>query len=221
MTQEIIAHIANLGKYSAGTLTDAALTFPTTTEQVQAALRSIGVDGLRYEEIIITEYAASVPGLAPALGEYAKLDELNYLAVRLDALTPEQREVFAAAVRHGEYAGNLPDLINLTFNLDCYELLPEVKTYEDYGRLLVDSERDFTLAEKARYYFDFAQYGEETAINEGGELTPQGYIFNNRSPCRKVYDGQSVPQEYRVFRYPLQAKIRERPQAHPPGVPVR
>ena len=221
MTPEITAYIANLGKYSAGTLTDAALTFPTTTEQVQAALRSIGVDGLRYEEIIITEYAAGVPGLAAALGEYAHLDELNYLAARLDALTPEEREVFAAAVRHGEYAGNLPDLINLTFNLDCYELLPEVKTYEDYGRLLVDTGREFTLAEKARYYFDFAQYGEETAINEGGELTPQGYIFNNRSPGRKVYDGRSVPQEYRVFRYPMQAKIRERPQEHPPGVPVR
>lgn len=221
MTAEITAHIANLGKYNAGALTDAAITFPATTEQVQAALRSIGVDGLRYEEIIITEYAANVPGLADALGEYAHLDELNYLAARLDALAPEEREVFAAAVRHGEYAGNLPDLINLTYNLDCYELLPEVKTYEDYGRLLVDTGRDFTLAEQARYYFDFAQYGEETAINEGGELTPQGYIFNNRSPCRKVYDGRSVPREYRVFRYPIQAKIRERRQEHPPGVPVR
>ena len=211
MTPEITAHIANLGKYSAGTLTDAVLTFPTTTEQVQAALRSIGVDGLRYEEIIITEYAASVPGLVAVLGEHAHLDELNYLAARLNALTPEEREVFAAAVRHGEYAGSMQDLINLTYNLDCYELYPEVKTYEDYGRLLVDTGREFTLSENARYYFDFAQYGEETAINEGGELTPQGYIFNNRSPSRKVYDGKNVPWQHRVFQYPMQAKIRERP----------
>ena len=221
MTPEITAHIANLGKYSAGTLTDAVLTFPTTTEQVQAALRSIGVDGLRYEEIIITEYAASVPGLAAALGEHAHLDELNYLAARLNVLTPEEREVFAAAIRHGEYAGSMQDLINLTYNLDCYELYPEVKTYEDYGRLLVDTGRDFILSENARYYFDFAQYGEETAINEGGELTPQGYIFNNRSPSREVYDGRSVTQEYRVFRYPMQAKIREHPREHPPGIPTR
>lgn len=211
MTPEITAHIANLGKYSAGTLTDAVLTFPTTTEQVQAALRSIGVDGLRYEEIIITEYAASVPGLAATLGEHAHLDELNYLAARLNAMTPEEREVFTAAVRHGEYAGSMQDLINLTYNLDCYELYPEVKTYEDYGRLLVDTGRDFILSENARYYFDFAQYGEETAINEGGELTPQGYIFNNRSPSREVYDGKNIPWQHSVFRYPIQAKIRERP----------
>lgn len=210
MTPEITAHIANLGKYGAGTLTDAVLTFPTTTEQVQAALRSIGVDGLRYEETIITEYAARVPGLAAVLGEYAHLDELNYLATRLNALTPEEREVFTAAVRHGEYAGSMQDLINLTYNLDCYELYPEVKTYEDYGRLLVDTGRDFTLSENTRYYFDFAQYGEETAINEGGELTPQGYIFNNRSPSREVYDGKNIPWQHRVFQCPIQAKIRER-----------
>lgn len=221
MTPEITAHIANLGKYNAGTPTGAALSFPATTEQVQAALRSIGVDGLRYEEIIITEYSAGVPGLAAVLGEYAHLDELNYLAVRLEALTPEEREKFAAAVRHGEYGGNLKDLINLTYNLPCYELLPEVKTYEDYGRCLVDSRREFYLPQKARYYFDFAQYGEETAINEGGELTPQGYIFNNRTPFREIYDGEHIPPEHRVFQYPMQSKIRERPPERPSAIPTR
>lgn len=221
MTPEITAHIANLGKYNAGTLTDAVLTFPTTTEQVQAALRSIGVDGLRYEEIIITEYSSGVPGLAASLGEYAHLDELNYLAARMSVLAPGQLEKFAAAVCHGEYGGNLQDLINLTYNLDCYDLLPEVKTYEDYGRLLVDTHREFHLSPKAQYYFDFAAYGEDTAINEGGELTPQGYICNNRSPFQKVYDALNIPQEYRVFQYPMQAKARERPPEHPPAAPTR
>ena len=221
MTPEITAHIANLGKYNAGTLTDTVLTFPTTTEQVQAALHSIGVDGLRYEEIIITEYSASVPGLAAALGEYVHIDELNYLAARLNVLSPEDREKFAAAVLHGEYGGNLPDLINLTYNLSCYELHPGVKTYEDYGRFLVETRREFYLPQKARYYFDFAQYGEETAINEGGELTPQGYIFNNRSPFVKVYGPADIPQEYRVFQYPMQAKIRDRPPERPSVIPTR
>ena len=45
---EFHANIANLGKYSAGQLAETILSFPATTEQVQAALREIGVDGLRY-----------------------------------------------------------------------------------------------------------------------------------------------------------------------------
>ena len=107
---EFTANIANLGKYSAGVLVDTTLSFPTTKEQVQAALREIGVDGLRYQEIIILEYSIGVNGVARVLGEFAHLDELNYLASRLDGLDPEERMKFAAAVEHGEYADSLEDL---------------------------------------------------------------------------------------------------------------
>lgn len=215
------AHIANLGKYSAGIFTDTVLSFPTTTEQVQAALKSIGVDGLRYEEIIITEYAAGIPGLAAVLPEYADLDELNYLAGHLHGMSQAEQDLFAAAVQHGEYAGSLQDLINLTHNLSCYDLIPGIKDYEAYGRYLVDNRREFYLPRKARFYFDFAQYGEETAINEGGSLTPQGYIFNNRSPFREVYDGEHIPEAYRVFRYPAQAKAGMRPTTPKKDMPSR
>ena len=110
---EFTANIANLGKYTAGVIAETELSFPTTTKQVQAALRSIGVDGLRYEEIIIKEYSIGIEGVAPLLGEYAHIDELNYLAMRLDSLSPEDLNKFIAAVRHGEYASEMQDLINL------------------------------------------------------------------------------------------------------------
>lgn len=129
---EFTANIANLGKYSAGVLTDTTLSFPTTKEQVQAALREIGVDGLRYQEIIILEYSIGVNGVARVLGEFAHLDELNYLASRVNGLDPEELLKFTAAVEHGEYADSLEDLINLTYNLDRCELYP-VQNAEEYG----------------------------------------------------------------------------------------
>lgn len=46
---EFTALIANLGKYAAGIVAETPLAFPTTTEQVQKALQTIGVDGLKYE----------------------------------------------------------------------------------------------------------------------------------------------------------------------------
>ena len=49
---EFTALIANLGKYAAGIVAETPLAFPTTTEQVQKALQTIGVDGLKYEEVI-------------------------------------------------------------------------------------------------------------------------------------------------------------------------
>lgn len=130
--------------------------------------------------------------------------------MRLDCLSLEDVQKFSAAVRHGEYTGELRDLINLSYpcNLECYTLLPTVKNYEDYGRHLVDTRREFSLSRKARYYFDYEAYGEDTAINEGGDLTPQGYIFNNRTkPFQEIYDGKEIPREYQVFQYPLQIKV--------------
>ena len=205
---EFSANIANLGKYNAGNLAAAWQTFPATTEQVQSVLREIGVDGLRYEETIILEYSIGIKGLAGRLGEFVPIDELNYLASRITELTPEEREKFTAAVSHGEYGDSMQHLINLTYNLDCYEFLPDVRTEEDYGRWLVDHRQEFRLPEKARLYFDYESYGEDTCINEGGDFSELGYIYTNRTKFQQIYDGQHVPEKYKVFRYPLQAKVR-------------
>ncbi len=218
---EFTAFIENLNKRTRGIISGVRLSFPTTTELVQGALNAIGVDGLRNEEILVTDYSISIPGLQSILGEYAHIDELNYLAHRIQDMTPEEQAKFAAAIRHGEYSDSLADLINLTYNLDCYELLPEVKDYEEYGRYLVEIQRDFELPDQAAMYFNYFSYGEDSAINDGGELTPQGYIYNNRSPFQEVYDGKNIPVEYRVFQYPMQARAKQYNPAKPPKPPVR
>ena len=41
------AYVTNLGKYNEGILAFALLKFPATTEEVQAILKRIGVDGVR------------------------------------------------------------------------------------------------------------------------------------------------------------------------------
>lgn len=209
---EFTANVANLGKYNAGVLTDTALPFPTTKERVRAALQKIGVDGLRYEEIIILDYSIGVKGVARALGEFTHIDELNYLASRLNELDPEELMKFTAAVEHGEYASSAEELINLTYNLDHYELYP-VQNAEEYGLWLVDELMVLQLPEQARDYFDFEAYGEATAINEGGTFTSYGYMLAGPEPLQKVYDGQHIPEQYQVFQYPVLQKITV-PRSH-------
>ena len=218
---EFCAFIENLNSRTRGMISGAWLSFPTTKQLVQETLRLIGVDGLRNEEMIFTDFRITIPGLQPILGEYAHVDDLNYLAHRIKAMSPEDCAKFVAAVKHGEYADGLKDVINLTYNLDCYELIPEVTTYEEYGRYLAESQRDFQLPAQAAMYFDYASYGEDSAINEGGELTPQGYIYNNRSDFRDVYDGKNVPEEYRVFKYPMKMRAKQSKQPKPPKPPQR
>ena len=73
------AYVTNLGKYNEGELLSEPLKFPAATEEVQAVLKRIGVEGLRYEEYFMAEYVSDIPGLAQSLGEYADIDELNHL----------------------------------------------------------------------------------------------------------------------------------------------
>ena len=67
-----------MGKYNEGELVGEYLKFPTTPEEVQALLKRIGIDGVRYEEIFITDFYGDVLGLYDHLGEYENIDELNH-----------------------------------------------------------------------------------------------------------------------------------------------
>ena len=91
------AYITNLGKYNEGRLVGETLKFPATTEEVQALLKRIGVDGVRYEEIFITSFDGDVLGLYDHLGEYESIDELNHLAHVLSDLDQSDIEKFEPA----------------------------------------------------------------------------------------------------------------------------
>ena len=56
------------------------LKFPTAAQEVEALLKRIGVDGVRYQEIFITSFDGDVLGLYDQLSEYENLEELNHLA---------------------------------------------------------------------------------------------------------------------------------------------
>lgn len=66
---EFTAVIANLGKHAEGIVVETPLSFPTTTKQVQEALRAIGVDGVRYEEVMVKDYSIGIEEITCPLGE--------------------------------------------------------------------------------------------------------------------------------------------------------
>ena len=62
-------------------------------------------------------------------------------------------------------------------------------------------------------YIDYEAYGEDRRINEGGDFTALGYVLNNRTPFKDVYDGFAVPKEYAVFSYPFRTISPRLPEA--------
>ena len=166
------AYITNLGKYNEGQLVGETLKFPTTTEEVQALLKRIGVDGVCYEEIFITDFDSDVLGLHEHLGEYENIDELNYLAALLSDMDQSDLEKFEAVIDAGEYTGSVKDLINLTQNLDCFEFYSGIHSEEDLGRMYILDFESMTVPEHLIDYIDYEAYGRDVRINDGGHFAP-------------------------------------------------
>jgi len=194
--------ITNLGKYNEGELCGEYLKLPATKEDVKALLSRIGVDGVLYEEIIITDYESDVGGLEKLLCEYESIDELNYLAAMLSKLDDRDLAKFEAALEHAKYTLSVEAMINLAQNLDCYEYYPDVMDYEDLGYYHAEQIETLSIPEHLEYYIDFESYGRDIAINEGGVLTEIGYVHRNEEDFTEYYKGCHIPDEYRIFAFP-------------------
>ena len=208
------AYITNLGKYNEGALVGEYLKFPTTTEEVQALLKRIGIDGVRYEEIFITDYDGDMPELYSGFGEYESIDELNYLASLLSEMDQSDLEKFEAVLDTGEHSGSVKELINLTQNLDCFEFYSGITSEEELGRMYIQELDAIPIPEHLIDYIDYEAYGRDVRINEGGSFSDNGYVFDNNSSFIEHYsDREDIPDEYRVFSMP-ELTIRERMAAY-------
>ena len=202
------AFITNLGKYNEGELVGEWVKFPTTAEEMKEVFKRIGIGqkddfGNPYEEWFITDYDCYVDGLYDKLGEYENLDELNYLASKLDEMSDSEYAQFQAGMEMGDHCGSLQEIINLTENLDCYEIYPNIEDYDDLGRYYIDELEVMQIPEHLQNYIDYEAYGRDVAMDENGSFTDQGYVRDTGDRFCEYYDGErgSIPDEYRVMTF--------------------
>ena len=200
------AFITNLGKYNEGELVGEWVKFPTTAEELKEVFKRIGIGqkddfGHPYEEWFITDYDCYVDGLYSKLGEYENLDELNYLASKLDEMSESEYAQFQAGMEMGDHCGSLQEIINLTENLDCYEVYPDIHDYDDLGRYYIEELDVMQVPEHLQNYIDYEAYGRDVALEENGTFTDQGYVRDTGDSFHEYYDGErgSIPDEYRVM----------------------
>ena len=202
------AFITNLGKYNEGELVGEWVKFPTTAEEMKEVFKRIGIGqrddfGQPYEEWFITDYDCYVDGLYSKLGEYENLDELNYLASKLDEMSDSEYAQFQAGMEMGDHCGSLQEIINLTENLDCYEVYPHIEDYDDLGRYYIEELEVMQIPEHLQNYIDYEAYGRDMAMDENGSFTDQGYVRDTGDRFCEYYDGErgSIPDEYRVMTF--------------------
>ena len=191
------AFVTNLGKYNEGELVGEWVKFPISAEEMQKVFERIGIGskdefGQPYEEWFITDYECPVSGVYDMLGEYENLDKLNYLAARIDEMDKWDQEKFAAIMEAGcDEVSDIDDLINLTYNLDCYDIIPDVHDESDLGYYYVHEagiyeEKD--LGPLANY-IDYERFGRDIRMDEDGRFTDAGYIRSTGDSWNRYFDG--------------------------------
>ncbi len=202
--QVLQAYVTNLGKYNEGELVGEWVKFPTTKEEMQQVFDRIGINE-EYEEFFITDYDCNIYGLTEVLGEYTNLDALNYLCGRIEELSDYQREVFENVLQSAVGLGQEQDidgLINLTYNLDRYEMIGGIEDEADLGRYyaeqILEGKRDL-LGDLANY-IDYEAYGSDVQINESGMFGDHCYVRCVSNEWDRYYDGslEDIPDEYRL-----------------------
>ena len=192
------AYVTNLGKYNEGHLVGEWVKFPATRERMDEVMAKIGIgqkrpDGSVYEEVFITDYDCNISSLTKYLHEYSNINELNYLAEKIDEIDDFDRNKFNAVIESGESIKSIADIINLTDNLDNYNLI-NAGSDEELGIYLISNE-DKKVPDWLDGYIDYEGYGRDYAINEGATLTSKGYVYSTGYDTEYYKAADDIPQE--------------------------
>ena len=189
------------------------LDMPTTTEQLQAALRQIGISADNPQDFFINGY--SYPegqrlALPYDMVLAADVDELNFLAARLGQLDAAEIAELNAALQNPKGGfENIGQIIDFTENADYYVHLPDVHTAAALGDYYLNRSGMVDMPQEWKAGIDTAQFGRHIAQQEQGAFTEYGYIVKSGDEWQRVHEGQPVPEEYRVMAFPQPEVMRD------------
>ena len=167
------------------------LHFPCTEKEMNAALERIHAEDVTPLELYVTEVVFPEE-LGFLQDRFVNLDEVNFLGKRMDGFFGDEEYQFYEAMK-SEGFDTLPDLINLSFNLNRYPLIRDIS---DMGKI----GREYLLTVKGCLPADdeddpkYAEFGRELIQFGKGVFTEHGLLFvNENTPFQKLYDGQVFP----------------------------
>jgi len=187
--------ISNREQYENGTPGGEWLKLPTTAEQFQTALQAVGATR---ENFIISEHETPIKGITLDMVRNADIDELNYMAVRLETLDRFQTQKLNAAADSPMYFEHVGQFIDYPDNTDFFVLIPDVFNHVQLGGYYLEKSEMIQMPEEWTGAIDIEMLGQLAAKSENGYFTEHGYILESGDKWEPIFEGRDVPEEYRV-----------------------
>ena len=117
-------------------------------------------------------------------------EEQDWLREWMEVLTVREGIALDAALQRGAPA-DARDAVNLLANLDEYEVVGGIQSYEDLG--LYDLEENDTMLLELRDYIDLDKLGRQYETQHPGQFAGGCYVAYPRKGVLGFYDGVNLP----------------------------
>ena len=152
---------------------------------------------------ISIEHCSTLPKLASFRLDSPTLDELNFLAQRLDAMDGGERTIMNGVLQYlcsekgfADELVSMTDLINMTYGLDGVMIASNVGTDRQLGQFVIDNELNEdvnAIPETSLYLLDLERIGRLQRDVDGGVFVGNCYVVAGAFEMPHVYDGIHLP----------------------------
>jgi len=219
MKDPLTIQISNRTRLESGIEGGEWLKLPATAEQLHAAMKSVGITADNPQDFLINGIETPIDGVSRlSLGSMntAGIDELNYLAARLETLDPFQIQKLHAAAEVMAYWDDVHHLAEYTHNTDFFVLIPDAFNHVQLGEYYLEKSGMIEMPDEWIGAINIEMLGQLAAAHEKGQFTEHGYILESGDEWKPVNE---VPEQYRIMSYPQpeQPERGDTPQADTPA----
>ena len=205
MKDDFTVLIQNRTEFEKGNPTTVFLSLPATKEELHEAMKALNITADNPQDFFLNGYSTAEGRRIEIPSDWIRdgdIDKINFLAARLEEMTPEQLEKLDAVMHSGFKPGSLDKLIDHTYNTDFYSYVPGILSYKELGDYFLNDSGKVQMPEEWKAGIDKESFGFNAALHEDGKLTDYGYIARSGTDWKEVYAGQETPERYRIMSYP-------------------
>ncbi len=205
MKDDFTVLIQNRTEFEKGNPATVFLSLPATKEELHEAMKALNITADNPQDFFLNGYSTADNRRIEIPSDWIRdgdLDRINYLASRLEEMTPEQLEKLDAVMHSNFKPESLDKLIDHTYNTDFYSYVPGILSYKELGGYFLNDSGKVQMPEEWKAGIDKESFGFNAALHEDGKLTDYGYIARSGTDWKEVYAGQETPERYRIMSYP-------------------
>jgi hypothetical protein len=161
-------------------------------EKTYDVLRTMGIGSATLRDCRVSSLESEYPVLNALSGADVNVDELDFLAKRLDSFSDREEVQFNGAA-YVSKVKSIEDFINLTFCFDTVTVVSDFKDLKSIGRWHYMDKKGGAVPLSELNGVDFEKEALELLQSEKGIVTPFGVVFDNEMELEQLYQGREFP----------------------------